>query len=418
MPVSKYVQETPVYSKETGERIYFDTSETGKKLIAAANDPSSNVYKSGDTKKKQQIVEQYQSEIQQDNLKGYVQVDNQVFKTRQEAEQYIQTQAQKVETQKQEQYTRELVKQQSYPSLMQTPEYQQTVQNQYKSQSYTPTNLPTHNVSTTPDKFKTELKDYSYKGSYVNPLPKKFESTLTKANKPKIENVFIEQSKDIERNFESTFKDLSYSLGLKTTAVGIVAGKVAVQPVIHPVQTVKALVNPKSYIEAVDTMGKKFISSDVTLLGDIGGVYLGGIIIRKGFSVLPKPTYESFEVPNIKGSGVEVVGLTTKGGRSVIFGSKTAAGIKIGTPNIIELHLDLGGDLILDALLPNSTKTDVLKEIILTLSGEQAQPKIPSLSPAAVVYIEGLASERLFDILKADHPESLMKKVLKRVHLQ
>jgi len=89
-----------------------------------------------------------------------------------------------------------------------------------------------------------------------------------------------------------------------------------------------------------------------------------------------------------------------------------------GTPNIIELHLDLGGDLILDALLPNSTKTDVLKEIILTLSGEQAQPKIPSLSPAAVVYIEGLASERLFDILKADHPESLMKKVLERVHLQ
>jgi hypothetical protein len=68
MPVSKYVQETPVYSRETGERIYFVNFDTGKKLIADAEDPNSNVYKKGNKKKKTQIVEKLQTEIQQEML--------------------------------------------------------------------------------------------------------------------------------------------------------------------------------------------------------------------------------------------------------------------------------------------------------------------------------------------------------------
>jgi biotin carboxylase len=72
-----------------------------------------------------------------------------------------------------------------------------------------------------------------------------------------------------------------------------------------------------------------------------------------------------------------------------------------GRPKLIEVHLDLGGDLILDELLPASTDFDFIAYFIRGLTGEiQVVPHI-ELRPTAVIFGEGkgLVSERPFHLL-------------------
>lgn len=72
-----------------------------------------------------------------------------------------------------------------------------------------------------------------------------------------------------------------------------------------------------------------------------------------------------------------------------------------GTPRLVEIHLDLGGDLVLDALLPESTSFDVLSFAILSLAGENPSCKNINFIPSAVIFSkgEGLVSERPYKIL-------------------
>lgn len=85
-----------------------------------------------------------------------------------------------------------------------------------------------------------------------------------------------------------------------------------------------------------------------------------------------------------------------------------------GEPRLIEIHLDLGGDLVLDALLPESTSFDVLSYAILSLIGETPPLKNINFIPSAVIFSkgEGLVSERPYKILSGPDRISLEQTII------
>lgn len=86
-------------------------------------------------------------------------------------------------------------------------------------------------------------------------------------------------------------------------------------------------------------------------------------------------------------------------------------------PYLIEIHLDLGGDLILDELLPASSDFDFIKYAINILTGQAAVSPKTSFLPAAIFYQEGagLVNERPFRIIKGNK-KNVFEDVLKEAH--
>ncbi|MCD6401247.1 MAG: hypothetical protein J7L73_04885 [Anaerolineales bacterium] len=85
-----------------------------------------------------------------------------------------------------------------------------------------------------------------------------------------------------------------------------------------------------------------------------------------------------------------------------------------GEPRLIEIHLDLGGDLVLDALLPGSTSFDVLSFTILSLVGGNPPCKNINFIPSAVIFSkgEGLVSERPYEIISEPDRISLEQTII------
>ena len=88
--------------------------------------------------------------------------------------------------------------------------------------------------------------------------------------------------------------------------------------------------------------------------------------------------------------------------------------IEGGQPKLIEIHLDLSGDLILDVLLPESTSFDVLKCQIETMTGGIPKLENINFTPTAVIFYDGdgLVSDRPYKILKS-FDRSLLEGLIK-----
>jgi hypothetical protein len=78
---------------------------------------------------------------------------------------------------------------------------------------------------------------------------------------------------------------------------------------------------------------------------------------------------------------------------------------------LIEIHLDLGGDLVLDELIPASTKYDILKLAINRLTGCPVNLDRIAFKPAGIIYekTEKLISQCSFKILQADNYDDFKK---------
>ena len=79
------------------------------------------------------------------------------------------------------------------------------------------------------------------------------------------------------------------------------------------------------------------------------------------------------------------------------------------TPHLIEIHLDMGGDLILDALLPMSTSFDVLQYLCKMLISQEPVSMTAEYKPKAIIYHEGegLVTDRKFTLLSAENRDEL-----------
>ncbi len=79
------------------------------------------------------------------------------------------------------------------------------------------------------------------------------------------------------------------------------------------------------------------------------------------------------------------------------------------TPKLIEVHLDLGGDLLIEKLFPKALNYNFLEYGIQLLAGEE--PKIPKvkINPTAIIYDKGddLISEKGNRVIKANDRKEL-----------
>lgn len=80
-----------------------------------------------------------------------------------------------------------------------------------------------------------------------------------------------------------------------------------------------------------------------------------------------------------------------------------------GYPSVIEIHLDMGGDLVLDRLLPASTDFDFFAYYIRGLAGEKLDEAKTAFRPTALIFGQGtgLVSEREPVILRAHQRSEL-----------
>lgn len=89
------------------------------------------------------------------------------------------------------------------------------------------------------------------------------------------------------------------------------------------------------------------------------------------------------------------------------------------TPYLMEIHLDFGGDLILDTLLPQSLNINVVETGVRLMAGEKVSScGNISIEPCAVLYNpgEGLNNKREFHVIKDDsfNAKNVLNKFTKR----
>lgn len=77
-------------------------------------------------------------------------------------------------------------------------------------------------------------------------------------------------------------------------------------------------------------------------------------------------------------------------------------------PVLIEIHLDMGGDLFYDALVPESTESDLVGIMIKALTGELSDLPDVAFNPVALVF------NHSFSILKATSPSELRQMIKDR----
>ncbi len=87
-------------------------------------------------------------------------------------------------------------------------------------------------------------------------------------------------------------------------------------------------------------------------------------------------------------------------------------------PKLIEIHLDLGGDLLIERLFPIGLNIDFLSFAIKLLAGENITSHKVRVKPSAIFYQpgDGLNSDRPNIVLKAKNNEELKSKIDKVVY--
>ena len=85
-----------------------------------------------------------------------------------------------------------------------------------------------------------------------------------------------------------------------------------------------------------------------------------------------------------------------------------------GTLRLIEIHLDLGGDLLIEEVFPRALSYDFEELSVKMCVGEGVCPNDSPIMPTAIFYErgEGLLNERGFQVITADSHQLLDKKIM------
>ncbi len=204
------------------------------------------------------------------------------------------------------------------------------------------------------------------------------------------------------------------------SGVTVVKNKAAIADAFEKAKkaSLTGVVNIEEFVPGRDVVLMAIVSEGtvfpITLLDEINGCDEAGVTRGMGFAI-----------PSVMSGAREEELILTLAQRIVdIFGLRTTSFLmscrceKGGTPKLIEIHLDLGGDLIFDELIPASTDFDVLGYYLKVLAGQKLQPVKPSFSPTAVLYEkgEGLIRGRSFKIISYDSRESLEEEITRRLN--
>jgi predicted ATP-grasp superfamily ATP-dependent carboligase len=148
-------------------------------------------------------------------------------------------------------------------------------------------------------------------------------------------------------------------------------------------------VNIDEYVHGNDTSilgfvknGKLFFS---VLVDEINGSDANGLHYGRGFSIpsIYTDTFVENEIKAIAAKLVKSLKIDTSP-LNISFRVNES-----GQPFLIEIHLEIGGDLVWDVLIPEATESDPLRHAIEGMFGDEQEPANFNFNPTAIAYSSG-----------------------------
>jgi len=149
----------------------------------------------------------------------------------------------------------------------------------------------------------------------------------------------------------------------------------------------------------------------VCLLDELNGIDSQGRIFGQGFK-----THSLITDDKVENRAIEIASLMVKAFKIeclpflVSFRQDSQGGLRV-----IEVHLDLGGDLLIEEVFPRALPFDFLEMIIRVLAGEEVIPPRGPIKPTAIFFKkgEGLISDKPFQIFSGESQKDLENKISK-----
>jgi len=181
--------------------------------------------------------------------------------------------------------------------------------------------------------------------------------------------------------------------------------------------SVTGMVNIEEYIEGSDVTLMSIVKEgrvypialldEITDIDDDGGFYGVGYAVPSIFS----GRQEEIDLLALAQNLVDKLCLATT---VLLMSCRCNPGKE---PKLIEVHLDFGGDLVLDQLIPASTDIDVLAYFIAILIGDMSEPPKIDFRPTAIIYGKGrgLVSDKPYTLINAETTGELGKKLIRQI---
>jgi len=181
--------------------------------------------------------------------------------------------------------------------------------------------------------------------------------------------------------------------------------------------SVTGIVSIEEYIEGSDVTLMSVVKEGrvfpITLLDEITAINDDGGFYGVGYSV-PSTFTGSQDEENLLSLAQQLVDKLCLATTVLLMSCRCDCG---KVPKLIEAHLDFGGDLVLDHLIPSSTDIDVLAVFIATLVGDMPVFPKNNFRPTAIIYGKGrgLVSDKPYSLISAKTTGALSKKLIRQI---
>ena len=169
----------------------------------------------------------------------------------------------------------------------------------------------------------------------------------------------------------------------------------------------------EEYLEGPDLSLVSFVKDGklcpISLLDEINAEKEGGIIVGKGFKIhSPDKNNWVLQAHDIAKKIISTFSIK-RSAFMVSFRSDSKNNLRL-----MEIHLDLGGDLLIEEIYPKAFPFDFLELAVCMATGNIKLPNNFKIKPTAIFYDEGddLLTERGYTVFTADSNKSLEEKIL------
>ena len=147
----------------------------------------------------------------------------------------------------------------------------------------------------------------------------------------------------------------------------------------------------------------------ICILDELNGINSSGFVFGQGFSAPSRYSGSQIEMQIHNIAQALITGFNIN--RSPFMVSFRLDGE--ANPKLIEVHLDMGGDLLIEHLFPKALSVDFLEIAVKLAAGVSIKKNRIDLSPTAILYEQGekLVTERNFRLFQASDIESLNKMI-------
>ncbi len=175
--------------------------------------------------------------------------------------------------------------------------------------------------------------------------------------------------------------------------------------------TINKKVLVEEYLQGLDFSLISFVNNKklfpICLLEELNIVDKKGSVMPRGYRTIKQKDFHFKEKANAIAQKIISKFGIVRSPLNISFRSTANKALKI-----IEVHLDIGGDFLLEKFFPKAMSFDFKKLIIEMSIGSAKVPKDLNMKPTALFYKHNLVSNKNFEVITANSNKILDKKIL------